>query len=78
MNMPDEAVEAAKPFVASFMERRGFALRGKEADALIGYVLDAAGPYVMAKAWGEGWQHYRKHFSPNDPAYGNNPYRSQS
>lgn len=24
--------------------------------------------------WQEGWEHYRTHFSPNDPEYGKNPY----
>lgn len=43
----DEAVEAARPFVESFMKRRGFTLRGKEADVLIGYVLAAAAPHMQ-------------------------------
>jgi hypothetical protein len=42
MSGPVGAVEAALPFVQSFMERRGFTLQGKEAEALIGYVLNAA------------------------------------
>ena len=36
------------------------------------------GPVREAKAdaWQEGWAHYRKHFSPNFPEFGINPYRA--
>lgn len=44
--VPDSAIEAAKPFVDSFMERRGFAVKGKEAEVLIGYILNAAAPHL--------------------------------
>jgi len=50
MNISDEAVEAAVPWINDFMERRGFALRGKEAEALAAYVLAAAAPHIIA-AW---------------------------
>ena len=30
---------------------------------------------ARAEAWQEGWAHYRKHFSPNFPEFGINPYR---
>lgn len=48
--IPAEAVEAARPFVSSFMERRGFELKGQETEVLIGYVLEAAAPYMLADA----------------------------
>lgn len=44
----DEAIEAARPFVDSFMKRRGFELRGKEADVLIGYVCEAVKPILLS------------------------------
>jgi len=31
---------------------------------------------AKAEAWAEGWAHYRKHFSPNFPEFGINPYRA--
>jgi hypothetical protein len=37
--------------------------------------LEAAAPHMLAEAWQEGWEHYRKHFSPNMPEFGVNPYR---
>lgn len=30
------------------------------------------------RIWREGWEHYRKHFSPNDPEFGLNPYKAAS
>lgn len=48
MSTPDEAIEAALPFVESFMNRRGFELKGKEADVLIGYVCEAVKPILLS------------------------------
>ena len=45
--IPAEAVEAAAPWITNFLERRGLVLRGKEADVLAGYVLEAAAPYML-------------------------------
>ena len=48
--IPAEAVEAAAPWITNFLERRGLVLRGKEADVLAGYVLQAAAPHIRAQA----------------------------
>jgi len=53
--IPDAAVEAAAPWIAGFLKRRGLELRGKEASALAGYVLEAAAPHMLAEAWDEGF-----------------------
>ena len=29
---------------------------------------------LKAAVWREGWEHYRAHFDPTDPEFGNNPY----
>ena len=29
---------------------------------------------LQRRVWQEGWEHYRTHFSPDDPEYGKNPY----
>lgn len=47
--IPEEAVEAAAPWITNFLERRGLVLRGKEADVLAGYVLKAAAPHLVAR-----------------------------
>jgi hypothetical protein len=49
-NYPEEALEAARPFVVSFLKRRGLNPRGQEADALTGYVLTMAAPHIRAQA----------------------------
>lgn len=48
--VPEEAVEAAAPWITNFLERRGLSLRGKEAAVLAGYVFEAAAPFIAAKA----------------------------
>ncbi|MCO4257342.1 hypothetical protein [Pseudarthrobacter cellobiosi] len=48
--IPAEAVEAAVPWITNFLERRGLSLRGKEAEALAGYILTAAAPHMLAAA----------------------------
>lgn len=77
MNIPDEVLEAAEPYIASFFARRGsYVLRGKEAQALASYVLKAAAPHLMAQAWDEGAEAEfdRGKFEPLVA----NPYRSQT
>jgi hypothetical protein len=49
-NYPEEALEAARPFVVSFLKRRGLNPRGQEADTLTGYVLTMAAPFIRAQA----------------------------
>jgi hypothetical protein len=48
--IPDEAVEAAAPWITNFLERRGLALRGKESSTLARYVLEAAAPHLAAES----------------------------
>lgn len=48
VTVTDAAVEAAEPWIANFLERRGLVLRGKEASVLARYVLDAAAPHLIA------------------------------
>lgn len=33
---------------------------------------------IKAELWREGWEHYRAHFDPTDPEFGNNPYEETS
>ena len=51
----------------------------KDAQETLDFLTAAGfGPVREAKAdaWQEGWAHYRKHFSPNFPEFGINPYRA--
>lgn len=67
----NEAIDAALTAFSDEIAKVG----SLHKDALIA-ALTAAAPFIMAQAWEEGWAHYRMHFSPNDPEYGANPYRS--
>jgi hypothetical protein len=49
MNVPDEAVKAALPWITSFLARRGMTLRGQEGEVLARYVLRAGAPYLDAQ-----------------------------
>lgn len=70
--IPDEAVEAAKPFLASFMDRRDFPLYGNEGVVLINYILKAAAPHLMRAAWDEGWEAHGDWGGPTP-----NPYKGK-
>jgi hypothetical protein len=78
MSIPEEAVRAAWSKLASAMdcdpEDRG--VYEVELIAGLATALEAAAPALKAEAWQEGWTHYRKHFDPNFPEFGINPYRS--
>jgi hypothetical protein len=55
--MIPDAAGAAVPWSTSFLGRRGLTLRGKEAEVLAGYVLEAAAPHLeklQADAWEAG------------------------
>lgn len=56
MNIPDDAREAAVPWICDFLKRRGLVLRGKEAQVLAGYVLEAAAPDLIKSAYDEGYR----------------------
>lgn len=83
--IPTEAVEAAVPWITNFLERRGLVLRGKEAEVLAGYVLEAAGTHLMATAFAEGhesgfWNGRLSHGDPEaltgiEHEKASNPYR---
>ena len=46
----EEARARAIPYVESFAKRRGWQLRGKEADALVSYVITALKPVTARQA----------------------------
>jgi hypothetical protein len=79
MNIPDEAVEAAAREVYHTSGRyrvMPYSQAKSECVEEATRILAAAAPFIASQAWEEGWAHYRMHFSPNDPEYGSNPYRS--
>lgn len=77
MNITDEAVEAAA--AANFGSKRGWADAGDAykaaARAQARRMLEAAAPYMLARAWNEGYDYHRG-ITPDGLT--GNPYRSQA